>query len=251
MAAFFDPKVLQLPRRRRARLRDQGAALEVARDPRADREPQALDPRRRHGQRLRDDARDPAVGAAASASSSTASASSTRRAKNFQLDLFTPDDGHFEYSAVATNTGARRRARSGTSWPAAAVTRRRSAELKQHLAFDAIPTQPWQANALWQQLCVLTHNLVRSFQLRTRRCARDRAPGSAPSSSSSSSLQTLRFTLLHQPARIVRPGGRAELRFAVLPDHAATHRARAPTHPQTRRLTVRLRSHLSFALRAI
>jgi hypothetical protein len=23
--------------------------------------------------------------------------------KNFQLDLFTPDDGHFEYSAVATN----------------------------------------------------------------------------------------------------------------------------------------------------
>ena len=24
--------------------------------------------------------------------------------KNFQLDLFTPDDGHFEYYAVATNT---------------------------------------------------------------------------------------------------------------------------------------------------
>jgi hypothetical protein len=24
--------------------------------------------------------------------------------KNFQLDLFSPDDGHFEYSAVATNT---------------------------------------------------------------------------------------------------------------------------------------------------
>jgi hypothetical protein len=23
--------------------------------------------------------------------------------KNFQLDLFTPDDGHFEYYAVATN----------------------------------------------------------------------------------------------------------------------------------------------------
>lgn len=25
------------------------------------------------------------------------------RAKNFQLDLFSPDDGHFEYYAVATN----------------------------------------------------------------------------------------------------------------------------------------------------
>ena len=29
------------------------------------------------------------------------------------------------------------------------------------------------------------------------------------------SLQTLRFTLFDQPARIVRPGGRPELRFAV------------------------------------
>jgi len=31
------------------------------------------------------------------------------------------------------------------------------------------------------------------------------------------SLQTLRFTLFDQPARIVRPTGRVELRFAVSP----------------------------------
>jgi hypothetical protein len=31
------------------------------------------------------------------------------------------------------------------------------------------------------------------------------------------SLQTLRFELLHQPARLVRPGRRPQLRFAVVP----------------------------------
>ena len=31
------------------------------------------------------------------------------------------------------------------------------------------------------------------------------------------SLQTLRFELIHQPARLLRPAGRAELRFAVAP----------------------------------
>jgi hypothetical protein len=87
-------------------------------------------------------------------------------------------------------------------------------ELKQQLAFDAIPTQDRQANSLWLQIGALTHNLVRSFQLalgvprrtngwkRTYRYVFE-------------SLQTLRFTLIQQPARIVRPGGRLELRFAV------------------------------------
>ena len=70
------------------------------------------------------------------------------------------------------------------------------------------------ANSLWQQLAVLTHNLVRAFQL----CA-----GSTPRRNTWKrtcrfvfpSLQTERFELIHQPARLVRPGGRPELRFAV------------------------------------
>lgn len=138
---------------------------------------------------------------------------SHRSRKNFQLDLFSPDDGHFEYSAVITNKSvgvvplwhfmAGRGAHEKTL-----------SELKQQLAFDAIPTQDRQANSLWLQIGALTHNLVRSFQLalgaprrtngwkRTYRYVFE-------------SLQTLRFTLIQQPARIVRPGGRPELRFAV------------------------------------
>ena len=133
--------------------------------------------------------------------------------KNFQLDLFSPDDGHYEYSAVVTNKELGIPAlwhfmggRGGHE--------KTLGELKQHLAFEAIPTRDRVANAVWQQISVLTHNLVRAFQLcvgvprrpntRKRTCLH-----------SFPSLQTLRFTLIDQPVRIVRPAGRPELRFAV------------------------------------
>ena len=35
-------------------------------------------------------------------------------------------------------------------------------ELKQHLAFDAIPTNKWGANSAWQRISGLTLNLIRS-----------------------------------------------------------------------------------------
>jgi hypothetical protein len=89
-------------------------------------------------------------------------------------------------------------------------------ELKQQLAFDAIPSHDLQANALWQQLSVLTHNLVRNFQLFLGAPARPRSR-KRTFLFVFRSLQTLRFTLFDQPARIVRPAGRAELRFAVSP----------------------------------
>src|SRR5216683_1871522 len=46
--------------------------------------------------------------------------------KNYQLDLFSPDDGYFEYSAVTTNLALTPRRRCGTSAPAAGRRRRPS-----------------------------------------------------------------------------------------------------------------------------
>jgi hypothetical protein len=136
-----------------------------------------------------------------------------RTTKNFQLDLFSPDDGHYEYSAVTTTKALGIPA----LWHFMAGRgghEKTLAELKQQLAFDAIPTNDWVANRLWQQISVLTHNLVRSFQLQvgalcrpqTRKCTCGWV---------FESLQTIRFELLHQPARVVRPGGRPQVRFAV------------------------------------
>ena len=73
----------------------------------------------------------------------------TRR--NFQLDLFTPDDGHYEYSAVATNLPLGLPA----LWAFACgrgAQEKTFAELKGEFALDVVPTKHYAANSAWQQL---------------------------------------------------------------------------------------------------
>jgi hypothetical protein len=140
---------------------------------------------------------------------------SHRSRKNFQLDLFSPDDGHYEYSAVATNKALG----VAALWHFMAGRgghEKTYAELKQHFAFEAIPTNDLLANSAWQLISVLTMNLMRSFQI---------ALGAQPRRRTwkrtfdyvFQAMQTIRFELIHQPLRIVRPAGRTELRFAVAP----------------------------------
>lgn len=140
---------------------------------------------------------------------------SHRTRKNFQLDLFHPDDGHYEYSAVATN----KRVRLGTLWDFMAGRgghEKTLGELKQHLAFDTIPTQDWDANSAWLLLSALAHNAVRQFQLTTgaveRRNGRKRTYRWVLES-----LRTLRYELLNIPAKIATPEGRPQLRLAAAP----------------------------------
>jgi len=135
--------------------------------------------------------------------------------KNFQLDLFSPDDGHFEYSAVATN----KTLGIPALWHFMAgrgAHEKTLAELKSQVAFAAIPTNDRYANAAWQLLSVLTLNLIRSFQVETGAARRPRTR-KRTFDYVFQSLSTLRFELIHQPVRLARPGGRPQLRFAVSP----------------------------------
>jgi hypothetical protein len=135
--------------------------------------------------------------------------------KNFQLDLFSPDDGHYEYSAVATNKTLEVRA----LWHFMAgrgAHEKTLAELKSQVAFEAIPTNDRYANAAWQLLSALTLNLVRSFQIETGAARRPRTL-KRTFAYVFQSLATVRFELIHQPLRLARPSGRPELRFAVSP----------------------------------
>jgi hypothetical protein len=135
--------------------------------------------------------------------------------KNFQLDLFTPDDGHFEYYAVATNMTL------GLPALFAFVCGRGAqektlAELKGEFALDVVPTNHYGANSAWQQLSVLAHNLIRSFQLDT---------GAEPKRRSRKrtyaflfrSMRTLRFLVIARAGRVARIGGRTRLRLALNP----------------------------------
>jgi hypothetical protein len=133
--------------------------------------------------------------------------------KNFQLDLFSPDDGHFEYSAVATN----KTLGIPALWQFMAgrgAHEKTLAELKSQVAFAAIPTNDRYANAAWQLLSALTLNLTRSFQITTGAARRPRTL-KRTFDYVFQSLATLRFELFHQPVRLARPGGRLQLRFAV------------------------------------
>jgi Transposase DDE domain group 1 len=135
--------------------------------------------------------------------------------KNFQLDLFTPDDGHFEYYAVATNMTLPLPALFAFVCGRGAQEKT-IAELKGEFALAVVPTNHYGANSAWQQLSVLAHNLIRSFQLDT---------GAEPKRRSRKrtyaflfrSMRTLRFLVIARAGRVVRIGGRTRLRLAENP----------------------------------
>ena len=87
-------------------------------------------------------------------------------AKNFQLDLFDPNDGHYEYSAVVTN----KLIGGPALWAfmcGRGVHEKVYGELKSGFAFGSVPSMRYAANSAWQCLSVLAFNLSRSFQRAT------------------------------------------------------------------------------------
>ena len=139
---------------------------------------------------------------------------SGKPSKAFQLNLFQPDDGYFEYSMVVTNKAESERAvwlfmagRGGHE--------KTLGELKQNVAFATVPTNDWDANSTWQLLSALTHNLVRDFQMKAGLASPRRNTRKRTARFVFQSLRTLRFTLLAIPGRICRPGGRQELRLVA------------------------------------
>ena len=138
---------------------------------------------------------------------------SGRSGKPFQYDLFSPDDGHFEFSMVATN----KKLSEAAVWDFMAGRgghEKTLGELKQHLAFATIPTEDWDANSAWQLLSALTHNLARDFQATLG--VEERPNGRKHTTRVRfASLRTLRFELFQLPGRIARPAGRQVLRIAA------------------------------------
>lgn len=141
---------------------------------------------------------------------------SGKPAKDFQLQLFQPDDGFYEYSMVVTN----KTDSEATIWHFMAgrgAHEKTLGELKQNFAFGSVVTNDWDANSTWQLLSAITHNLVRDFQLNAGLAKPRRNHRKRTYRYSFRSMRTLRFLLIHIPGRIVRPQGRTELRIAAAP----------------------------------
>lgn len=132
--------------------------------------------------------------------------------KNYQLDLFDPSDGHWEYSAIATNKTLGLKA----LWDFTAGRGSHEkilAELKTGYAFDTVPTQNYAANSTWQILTVLAHNLITNFQIETG-AAKRRSSAKRSSVFALKSIRTLRYEMLGRAGLLQRPAGRAVLRLA-------------------------------------
>lgn len=135
--------------------------------------------------------------------------------KNFQLDLFLPDDGHYEYSAVTTNKpiGA------VALWHFMAgrgAQEKTLAELKGGFAFDTVPTNHYGANSAWQQLSVLAMNLLRRFSMQTTAAARPHTR-KRTFLYMLESIKTARFTWLNVAGRLVLTNGVRTLRLSDTP----------------------------------
>lgn len=130
-------------------------------------------------------------------------------AKNYQLDLFDPADGHFEYSAVATN-----KILGGKSLWYFVCGRgsheKAYGELKSGFAFDSVPTQHYGANSAWQILSVLAFNLMKSLQVATT--AQPRGPSRKRHTLFRlETIQSQRFLWLNKAGQLTNPQGRPTL----------------------------------------
>lgn len=131
--------------------------------------------------------------------------------KNYQLDLFDPTEGTWEYSAVATNLAFDVR-RIWRFICGRGVHEKTIGELKSSLAFDTIPTDHYSANNAWQQLVALAHNLLTNFQIQTGAAQKPRSE-KRTGRWVIQRAHTLRFEIFHRAARIVNTLGKPVLRL--------------------------------------
>jgi len=138
--------------------------------------------------------------------------SDKRVAKNVQLDLFTPDDGIYEYAVIYSNKSLR----ADHLWEfynGRAAMEHQIAELKGEFGFDTIPTHHYQGNSAYQLVSQLTYNLVRNFQLDARLAEARPRTASRTNLFSFASLGTLRFEWIAAAGRIINRSGAQVLKL--------------------------------------
>lgn len=146
-----------------------------------------------------------------------------RRTKHFQLDLFDPDDGHYEYSAVASN----KLLRGPALWHfmnGRGTHEKVYGELKSGFAFATVPTQSYHANSAWQVINLMAFNLSRVYQTHLLEHKRARTQ-KRRTHFQYAQIQTLRDELINRAGRLVNNAGKAILEIGINPKLLVTFQA--------------------------
>jgi hypothetical protein len=126
---------------------------------------------------------------------------------HYQLQLFSPDNGNYEYSAVVTDNKAWKpkdllKFVSGRSAQENSIS-----ELKTSFAFDHIPTNTYQANSAYMQMSQMAYNLSISMQ-HSMGISTDRdTKGKSTRRFKSMKWKTFRFLILNRAGRIAWRNG--------------------------------------------
>ena len=127
---------------------------------------------------------------------------SDKAPKNHQLDLFTPDDGTYEYSVICSNKNLIA-PNLLDFYNGRCAMEHHIAEIKGEFAFDSIPTKHYQGNSAYQQISTLAYNLVRNFQIDTALATERKPTVSRTNVLSFASLKTLRFEWINVAGRLL------------------------------------------------
>lgn len=122
--------------------------------------------------------------------------------KGHQLDLFTPDDGVYEYYVLLSNK-QRQPGNILDFFNGRCAMEHQIAEIKGEFAFDVVPTRHYQGNSAHQQISLLAYNLVRNFQIDTGPLQDRPRNTSRTNLWEFESLKTIRFETINAAARIL------------------------------------------------
>lgn len=129
-----------------------------------------------------------------------------------QLDLFTPDDGVYEYSVIVSNKTVMAD-KILDFFNGRCAMEHQISELKGEFAFDVVPTRSYQGNSAHQNISLLAYNLIRNFQIDSSLTETRKKTPKRTNIFSFQSLKTLRFEMIAAAGRVLNSSGYKILRI--------------------------------------
>jgi hypothetical protein len=127
--------------------------------------------------------------------------------KPYQLKLFSPNNGCYEYSAVVTDTKKWNPEELLQFVSGRSAQENSISELKSSFAFDHIPTNQYQANSAYMQISQMAYNLAISMQHDMGLASKRAKNKKKTRIFKTMKWKTLRFLLINRAGRINRVNG--------------------------------------------
>ncbi len=131
----------------------------------------------------------------------------SRPKKHYQLDLFSPNNGVYEYSAVVTDTKAWDPKGLFLFVSGRSAQENSISELKTSFAFDHIPTNTYQANSAYMQISQMAYNLATSMQHSMGLATKRKANKKRTRLHKIMEWRTFRFLILNRAGKIGKENG--------------------------------------------